>query len=259
MAHGAYLHPLRTIEMAWEWDDDGIPVLTGYRDQPPSDPVEAGDMTIIHSDAILSHRYPDEARSPIRAQEEREAFLPEADPTSHDVVPIHARGFQFDRPWTTLLAYASRTAFQVCDIQADLAAMKLDGPTLLLGRRGGTWWIGAQGDELVALDRQPHPENTSLSVFLHEVLDELLSTDNLPSRTLTLFGDQISLDILKDLTNFFRGRIDGVERFNPFHHMRADLEEAAANAVLKRAHLLGCFVGAIHLHGHPAPADVAEA
>lgn len=259
MAHGAYLHPLRTIEMAWEWDDDGIPVLTGYRDRPPSDPVEVNDMTIIHSDAILSHRYPDEARSPIRAQEEREAFLPEIDSTTHDVVSIHARGLQFDRPWTTLLAYPSGTTFQVSDIQADLAGMKLDGPTLFLGRRGSTWWIGTQGDALVALDRQPHPETTSLSMFLHEVLDELLSIDNLPSRTLTLFGDQISLDILKDLTNFFRGRIDGVERFNPFHNMRADLEEAAANAVLKRSHLLGCFVGAIHLHGQHAMADAAEA
>ena len=234
--------------MDWEWDDDGVPVLTGYEDHPPATKEESADLVIVHADNVLSHRFPDSNGSPTRAAEEREAFLAEADPATYRVSTLSTTGRQFDQSWTTLLATPNNDGIQVTDIEADLTGLAMDGPSLFLGRRGSSWWIGAQGSELVVLDRHPHPETTSVSVFLHEILDELLSIDGLPSRTLTLFGDQISLDILKDLTSFFRGRIDGVERFNPFRHMRAELEPDVGNLILKRAHLLGCFVGAISLH-----------
>ncbi len=258
MAHGAYLHPLRTIEIAWERDSDGIAVVTGYRDQPPGDVADPGAFLIRHSDQVASHRFPVTAASDDRLLAECQAFLPEHDPNRDRLTPLRTTGRSFGRPWTTALSYTAVSDQLVCsDLEADLAGMALNGPTLFLGRRGASWWIGAQDTTLLALDRLPHPDQTPLVMFLQEALDDLLAVEGLTTRTLTVFGDQLTPDLLKQITAIGRGRLDGVERFNPFRHVRSSVNDAAAASLLKRAHLLGCLVGAMALADQPRTADAA--
>ena len=51
--------------------------------------------------------------------------------------------------------------------------------------------------------------------------------------------------MLKDLTKNLAGRVEGIERLNPFHHVRSRLDGDTAKGLLRRSHLLGAIVGAI--------------
>lgn len=238
-----YQHPLRTIWLTWELDSDSIPLITDYGDQEPDSPLPTGDTLILHSDHVHSHHFPGSGADQRRTKSEIVTFLPEIQLQSAHVRILPSSGYVFDVQWNTVLAWEKRdtTSPVISDIEADLAVLQSLDPTLFIGRRGSTWWFGAIDNQLLYLDRQPHP-STDLDHFLHENIDGLLSGIDVPIKKLTVFGDSVHPEMLKQLTAAFAGRLDAVERSNPFQLVRASLDDATASNIIRRAHLIGCMV-----------------
>lgn len=251
MSTCVYEHPLRRIILSWERDDDGVPVLTAYNDEPiTSAPPAEVDIRIVHGSNIHVHRFPADEYSEERQASELTSFLPEVAESDFVVHAIPSVATSYNSKWITLLGLPKTDETQqVSDIEADMRAISLDGTALVLGRRGDHWWVGAvdDGGTPLHLERIQHPEKQPLPMFLHETVNDLLSTTNLKSRRLVIFGDQVTPDVLKDLSKQLAGRVEGIERLNPFHHVRSTLDEQTARGLLRRSHLLGAMVGAINI------------
>ena len=241
-----YLHPLRTIRVEWEVEDDGVPLLTSYADAAPGadTELESADVKIVHSDSVVLHRYPDDERDQSRVKFELESFLPELLTDEYQVKVMNCTGTSFDHQWTALLAIPNNT---ISDIECDLKAIALDGSGLFIGRRGQWWWSGAVNADgsNIHLDRFKHPESDAVEVKILEAIDEASNASGSAVRRLIIFGDFVTPATLKKIGAMTQGRFDSIDRLNPFHHVRSGLDRKYAKGLLRRAHLLGSFVGVI--------------
>lgn len=237
-----YDHPLRTVWLTWELDTDGIPTIVDYGDQAPGGDLPPADTLILHSDQVHSHHFPGSSTDDARTTAEILTFLPEIPLENCTVRILPSIGEVFDAEWNTILAWEERPSpSQVfSDIEADLMLLQSQEPTIFAGRRGSTWWFGVTENRLIYLDRQPHP-HTDVDHFLHEQIDNLLVSVDLPVRKATLFGDTVSPDMLRKLTKQLSGRLDSIERVSPFQHVRSALDNDTSANILRRAHLIGCM------------------
>ena len=238
-----YLHPLRTIVVGWEADDDGVPTITSYADHGPGEYApQSGETIIVHSDNVLTHRFPDDEGSSERQSFEVQSFMPEVDTSAWHIRQIRCSGLVYDHQWSTVLAYVDG---DVSDIECDMKAISLDGDTLFLGRRGRWWWFGSvrRDGTVHHLDRFAHVSDGELGNTIRECIDETISISGSTVRRLIMFGDVVTPAQLKDLAIMTQGRFDLVDRSNPFRHVRAAISPEQQQGLLRRAHLLGTVVG----------------
>jgi hypothetical protein len=239
-----YRHPLRTIAVTWEVEEDGIPVLTDYADANPSVGLKDvhADVLMVHTDDVITHRYPDAGFDAERESFEVDAFLPEVDVATSRLVALPCRGQLYDSTWSIVLSCPEGS---ITDIECDMKAIALDGEALFVGRRGLWWWCGGvdRTGQLIHLERQAHPNDEALMDHLTSMIDTAVMAGC--GRRLVLFGDIVTPTLMKDVARGTQGRFDVVERSNPFRHVRATLAREHQQNLLRRSHLLGAFVGAV--------------
>ena len=119
-----YDHPLRRIIVTWEKDNDGVAILTGYRDESITvEDKSKPDLRIVHGSNVHVHRFPADEYSEERQKVELTNFLPEAADTSFIVHVIPSVATSFNSQWITLLGLPKVDAVnQVADIEADMSA-----------------------------------------------------------------------------------------------------------------------------------------
>lgn len=250
-----YLHPLRTIRMTWEVSNE-ISTITGYEHLPPSTDEDAGgsDITVIHSDDVVFHRFPGHITKQSEIEAECAAWVPEII-TSPILRVLHPTMEQDGTQWTAILGVDPsrrmieniRRSKYLIDIETDIVGIGREGRVVFIGRRGDWIWFGCTNDDgsLGFLDRAVIQDDISVAEQCRQHLEELFGLTELPQVPLIVFGDAVDPALLRELSTALIGKVDPVQRFNPFRFVRSALDTTSATDVLRRAHLLGTIVGAM--------------
>jgi hypothetical protein len=235
--------------------EHGVIRLIGYAEDDAltvSEPSQA-DVLIVASDHVVSHAYPVEADDAERRLFELEQFLAEVDRDTDHLTIVPSTGRMYGGAWSTILSIPNSShlsALLFSDIEATLAALLLDPFSVAIGRCGTSWWLAeaGQSEGVHQLIRVPVDEQRAAPHDLQDQLMEFLASADVQADRLVVFGDQVSPSLLAMLSQDLGARFTSIERLQPFHHVRASLDADAGGRVLARAHVLGCMVGAIHVH-----------
>lgn len=241
--------------MTWESSDD-VPVLSDYTHSAPltDGAFPDADITILHSNDLVFHRFPGHVTNPAEIEDECRAWLPEIEGSPIRRV-IHPTADSYGAKWTSIIAVHPkhrsienvRRSKYLFDIETDIVALGREGRTLFVGRRGDWLWVGATNDDgtLAYFDRLPLSDDKAFADQCVQAIEEMLSTANVPTGQLLVFGDIVDKPLLLALSERLGSKLDPIQRFNPFHRVRSTLSQDQATDVLRRAHLLGTIVGAM--------------
>jgi hypothetical protein len=241
--------------MTWEVSNE-IPTITGYEHLPPSTETGAGssDITIIHSDDVVFHRFPGQITKQNEIEAECAAWVPEII-TSPILRVLHPSMEHDGTQWTAVLAVDPgqrqieniRRSKYLIDIETDIVGIGREGRVAFIGRRGMWLWYGCTNEDgsLGMLDRAVIQDDAPVADQCRQHLEELFANTDLPTLPLIVFGDAVDPSLLRELSTSLIGKVDPVQRFNPFRFVRSSLDTTSATDVLRRAHLLGTIVGAM--------------
>ncbi|MBI2794182.1 MAG: hypothetical protein HYX66_05970 [Ignavibacteria bacterium] len=262
---------MRTIFTSWK-TVAGSPTLVDYREFEPMDGgfvlpdgllsacANHGALTVVvHSSNLIYHAFPFDAGEniPDRTSFELKEFVSGVNQSEDIVRHVRHAGKAYSTDWMSLLIVPGQLRRNIVntlgaeteiisDIEADIEAAKLDGDSVLIGRRGEFLWTasiyGLQAP--YHLERCPIQEHMPIEMLMEEALTEHEASVEPTWTAIRLFGDSLTPTILQTFADSIVGRGRSVQRFNPFRHTQTDVSKEVQDNIIKRAHILSPLVGA---------------
>lgn len=272
MHSSIYLHPMRTIFTSWESLTDS-PTLVDYREFEPMAhgfilpdtlgraSVNRDALTVaVHTSSLIYHTFPFDAAENLqdRVAFELREFAGYADQSEDYIRRVRHSGKAYGADWISLLVipqqlrrtihemFGTQTAV-VSDIEADIAAAKLEGNCVLIGCRGDFVWTASVRAEQAPyhLERRPITAQMPTEMLMEESLTEHEASVETTWSEIRLYGDNLTPLVVQTLADSIVGKGRIVQRFNPFKHVRALVPRETQDGIIKRAHILSPLVGAV--------------
>lgn len=270
-----YLHPKRSVAATWD-SSEGTNAITKYADfQPVSSLVGAsvfGPETseffekcdevrvILHSSEFVFHRFPISTTEDIQRRVEFEiGLLSPLHRSAYqviDTIPQHnvvfgsrylsvtcAKKEQFERAMHGEFTVSVCTDL-MCDITAALPTSTQ--PVVVVGTRGNKLWSANVDHSGVGYIDVSNVETASS--LIDPIVEAVRTCRSLSKQLLnrvTLFGDDLTRELLEGVKEGLKDHGMQVYRHSPFSKVRSELTVDQSAQVLKRAHVIGPLVGAL--------------
>lgn len=270
MISTVYLHPDRTLRATWNVDhgdlsllsfDDNSRLDTG--NQGNGDTDDSSTTVVLHTSAVLFHRYPVDAEEDHARRRFFEIItcLPPLSPNDH-VIDIAMPGQLHGSTWHGLFVIPELSVpdgfvpkEMHVDILEDIRAVRIArltadaGTTLLVGRRGKAWWCAAldSSGAIMHLVQSPVHELFEDAVEIRDLVLEVCGSMNLRAERVILFGDTLTKAVLDDTKTALEELVTDVVRLNPFSAITANVDAQTQQRCVRLAHILGPLVGPLPL------------